>query len=137
MKKPIIFALLAACLALSACDEDPKYGGWDPIKVDKPTLEFTAEGGTQTATATNYSGWWINGGYENHPDVDYVYSTSSGGEEAHTFDVLNGEWYHAKVPLRGNKLVVTVDANTTGKQRTLYIDMEAGDAFTTVKVTQQ
>lgn len=137
MKKPIIFALLATCLALSACDEDPKYGGWDPIKVDNPTLEFTAEGGTQTATATNYSGWWINGGYEKNPSLDYILSTSSGGEGTYSFDVLDGEWFHAEVPGRGNKLVVTVDANTTGKQRTLYIDMEAGDAFTTVKVTQQ
>ena len=137
MKRLIVFALLATCLAFSACEETQKEGGWDPIKVDKPTLEFTAEGGTQTVTATNYSGWWINGGYEKDPKVDYVHSTSSGGKETYTFDVLDGEWYHAKVPLRSNEMIVTVDANTSGKQRTVHIEMEAGDAFTTVIVTQE
>ena len=144
-KLTILAALTALLLCSFSCEHETPDGQWDPIEMDKPEVHFTSEGGEQTVTATNYSGWWINGGYEDAQYVNgkweyvnYVYSSSTDGQEACTYDILDGGWYHAAVPDKGrsNKLVITVDQNITAKPRQAIIDMEAGDAFTTVKIFQ-
>jgi hypothetical protein len=70
--------------------------------------------------------------------VNYLYAGSTDGEDACTYDILDGGWYHASVPNKGrsNQLIITIDPNYTAKPRQAYIAMEAGDAFTTVKIYQ-
>lgn len=70
--------------------------------------------------------------------MNYVMAGSTDGQEAYTYDILDGGWYHASVPEKGrsNKLIITVDQNFTAKPRQATIEMEAGDAFTSVKIYQ-
>ena len=144
------FGILAAMAALimtgTSCeDKFAKNGDWPPIMMDKSEVHFTSEGGEETVTAKNYSYWWINGGYEDALEVNgrldylnYVCAESTDGQDAYTYDILDGGWYHASVPDKGrsNKIIITVDRNNTAKPRQATIEMEAGDAFTRVKIYQ-
>ena len=146
MKHFGIWAAMAALIVIgTSCDRFAKDGDWPPIKMDKSEVHFTSEGGEETVTAKNYSGWWINGGYEDVlymngqlEYVNYLYAGSTDGEDACTYDILDGGWYHASVPNKGrsNQLIITIDPNYTAKPRQADIAMEAGDAFTTVKIYQ-
>ncbi len=92
-----------------------------------------------TITSLNYESWWIDCGFEDAQSVggedkyvNLVYPSCSGNDV-----FLEGGWYHAIVPEKGrNQLVITVDQNNTAKPRQATIMMEAGDAFTTVKIYQ-
>lgn len=141
----ILAAMTALFMIGTSCESVLKDGAWDPIEMDKPEVHFTSDGGEETVTAKNYSGWWINGGYEDFQNVNgqweyvnYIYAGSTDGQEAYTYDILDGGWYHASVPNKGrsNQLIISVDPNYTAKPRQAYIAMEAGDAFTTVKIYQ-
>ena len=155
-KIAIIFSLAVFCLMSVQCSEkqlqpQPKSrtnnveGLWDPIELDNAQAAFSFFGGTQVITALNYSVWWINGGYEGiewvdgHTEyVNYVFSESTDGREACTYDILDGGWYRAYVPEKGrsNRLVITVSPNMTGDTRKAYIAMESGDAFTRIPIVQ-
>ena len=144
-KRAIIFSLAVFCLMSVQCSEKRLLGLWDPIELDISQAAFSSLGGTQIITALNYSGWWINGGYEGVKWVDgkleyinYVFSESTDGREACTYDILDGGWYRADVPEKGrsNRLVITVLPNLTGIPRTAYISMESGDTFTCIPIIQ-
>ena len=113
-------------------------GAWDPIELDKTHVNFPPEGGQNTVSALNYSRWWINGGYESSYQ-DYIHATSSGGDETYTYDVLDGGWYHVLVPDKGksNTVIITVDQHYDTKPRQAIIEMQAGDAFTKISISQQ
>ena len=95
----------------------------------------------------NYTRWWINGGYDFAELVDsqweyrgYVHATSSDGEQACTYDILEGSWYHVMVPDKGksNTIIITVDPlSGDGNPREAIIEMQAGDAFTKISIAQQ
>ena len=114
-----------------AGQEETIGGDWPPIELDKAEVTFPSEGGVDTITSLNYESWWINYGFEDAQSV--VYPSCSGNDV-----FLEGGWYHAIVPEKGrsNQLVITVDQNITAKPRQATIVMEAGDAFTTVKIYQ-
>ena len=132
----ILFA--AAIIAVCSCEETQLDGAWDPIKLDKIHVNFPHEGGQNTVSALNYTRWWINGGYETSPQ-EYVHATSSENQEACTYDVLDGGWYHILVPDKGksNTVIITVDQNDDAKPRHATIEMQAGDAFTKFTISQQ
>lgn len=144
MKKSIALLLSVATIFLYACEEIE--GKQTPIKLDKSELTFTSKGGEQTATATNYKSWWICGGYEDKKDVNgvteyvnYVYPTSTDGEEHYTYDILDGGWYYVVVPEKGNsnQVVITVSENTTSKPRSATIIMQNRNAFTNISIQQE
>ena len=113
-------------------------GAWDPIELDKTHVDFPQEGGQNTISALNYTQWWINGGYESSP-LEYTHATSSDGEEVHTYDLLDGGWYHILVPDKGksNTVIITVDLHYDTKPRQATIEMQAGNAFTKFTISQQ
>lgn len=124
--------------------QEPLCGDWPPIELDKAEVTFPSEGGVDTITSLNYESWWINYGFEDAQNVggevkyvNFVYASHSG-EDSQVTDILEGGWYHAIVPEKGlsNQLVITVDQNITAKPRQATIEMEAGDAFTTVMIYQ-
>ena len=114
-------------------------GRWPSVEMDNSLLAFSAAGGEKTVTALNYDCWWIVGGYGGEEKEDYVLPSSSGGENANTFDLLDGGWYHALVPNEGasNQLIVTVDENLVGVARQACIEMQVGDVFAQVTITQE
>lgn len=147
MKNPGICAALAAMVLASVSCDPSRYidGAWEPIEMDKAEVHFTAEGGEETVTVLNYSSWWMHYGYEDTyfeggslKYVNSVSATSSGGPDTYTYDLLDGGWYHAVVPekSRSNKLVITVDPNTTSASRHATIHLSVGDAFGSVRIIQ-
>lgn len=120
-------------------------GRWPAILLDRPEVNLPSEGGTIVVSMLNYKSWWINGGYSAEPDEkgvwrpveDYIFATSSDGEQT-TYDILEGNWFHAVVPNKGlsHQVRITVDQNYLAKPRHAVIEMDVGDAFTTIKVNQ-
>ena len=117
-------------------------GDWLPIQLDKAELRFTAEGGTDTIISLNYPFWWICDGFDDAWNVDgkieyknFVFADKVGGPY---YSSLDSGWYVAVISYEcKNELVVTVKKNTTGEPRQATLEMEAGDAFTRVKIFQE
>lgn len=142
MKKSIALLLSVATIFLCACEEIE--GKQTPIKLDKSELTFPSAGGEQTVTAVNYNSWWISGGYEDFDQAkneytNYVYPTSTDGEDVCTYDLLDGGWYYVVVPDKGNsnQVVITVSENTTSKPRSATIIMQNRNAFTNISIQQE
>ena len=141
MKKLFTFLTLVVAVVLTSCEDID--GKQTPIKLDKSELTITSVGGEQTVTAVNYKSWWISGGYVAHDQVKneytgYVYPVSTGGEDACTYDLLDGGWYNVSVPYDGrNTAVVKVFGNTAGTARQANIIMTVGDSFVTIKLCQE
>ena len=118
-------------------------GNWLPIQLDKDELHFSAEGGADTITSLHYSHWWICYGYDDARMVDgktvyknFVYANNNLGGQYLSF--LDGGWYVAVISNEcKDQLVITVMKNTTGEPRKATIEMEAGDAFTSVMIIQE
>lgn len=142
MKKLFTFLTLVVVVVLTSCEDiDDKQ---TPIKLDKSELTFTSVGGEKTVTAVNYKSWWISGGYEDFDQTEneytnYVYSTSSDGEDACTYDLLDGGWYYVVVPDKGNsnQVVITVSENKTSNSRSAAIIMQNRNAFTNIRIQQE
>ena len=142
MKKSLALLLSVATIFLCACEEIE--GKQTPIKLDKSELTFPSAGGEQTVTAVNYNSWWISGGYEDFDQAkneytNYVYPTSTDGEDVCTYDLLDGGWYYVVVPDKGNsnQVVIAVSENTTSKPRSATIIMQNRNAFTNISIQQE
>lgn len=142
MKKSIALLLSVATIFLCACEEIE--GKQTTIKLDKSELTFPSAGGEQTVTTVNYNSWWISGGYEDFDQAkneytNYVYPTSTDGEDVCTYDLLDGGWYYVVVPDKGNsnQVVITVSENTTSKPRSATIIMQNRNAFTYISIQQE
>lgn len=141
--KRVIFAMLlvATISSLMSCEHVicVDDGAWDPIELDRNHVNFTQEGGQTVVTALNYPRWWISGGYDMEiGQGDYIYPTSSGGEDACTHDILEGSWFYISVPDKGksNLVIITVDLHYDMKPRSAIVEMQAGNAFTRISITQ-
>ena len=144
MKKLFTFLTLVVAVVLTSCEDID--GKQTPIKLDNSELTFSSAGGEQTVTTVNYNSWWISGGYEDKKYVNgvseyvnYVYPTSTDGEDACTYDLLDGGWYYVVVPDKGNsnQVVITVSENTTSKPRSATIIMQNRNAFTNISIQQE
>ena len=142
MKKLFALLVLAVALMLTSCEE---YDGIQtPIKLDKSELTFPSVGGEQTVTAVNYNSWWISGGYEDFDQAkneytNYVYPTSTDGEDVCTYDLLDGGWYYVVVPDKGNsnQVLIRVSENNTSNPRYATITMRNRNAFTNISIQQE
>ena len=142
MKKLFTFLTLLVAVVMTSCEDID--GEQTPIKLDKSELTFTSVGGEQTVTAVNYKSWWISGGYEDFDQIEneytnYVYSTSTDGEEACTYDLLDGGWYYVVVPDKGesNQVLIRVSENNTSNPRYATITMRNRNAFTNISIQQE
>ena len=146
--KKLIYCLMALVVAveMTSCEDVDVDGKQTPIKLDKSELTFSSAGGEQTVTTVNYNSWWISGGYEDKKYVNgvseyvnYVYPTSTDGEDACTYDLLDGGWYYVVVPDKGNsnQVVITVSENNTSNPRYATITMRNRNAFTNISIQQE
>lgn len=143
MKKKMVAAALLAALTFSmgSCSKDELDGAWDPMKwktsVKKEkdgTINVPSDGGTYVFVCTNYDRPWMSDVYEkiNGQDVHYPAST---GKYDDSFYGRTTPWLEAL--WQGNTFTVTVSPNTTGKERTMYVGVTAGDIFYTFTFRQQ
>lgn len=144
--RKIVFIILTLLLNACVVERFESDGQWEPIKLNKKELAFLPQSGVDTLVALNYDSWWINGAYEGTKQVqgELVYinrvepeSTAGGHIVLH--DTIDGGWYHAVVPnrSRSNKLIIKVDANNTGRARRATIEMQSGNAFTSISIVQE
>lgn len=153
MRKSLFLFLLALVCACtpdhvdSGNDGDKKRydGDWTPMYIKNQEITFPAEGGSATATVTNYGGWYFTGAAE-YAFVNNVWVLKSGTSNgAITIskhkDMLAGSWFLAYIPhgtqtSRTADLVVVVDKNDTGAPRQLFIDVGLFDVSSCISVTQ-
>lgn len=129
MKLHLIIDIII-CLALfSSCD---KNDGKDPSKLDKPVLEFSANGGTDIATLTeNQSFWKVN-----------KLTETTENEDSHNIPcepdkngTIKGDWYSIEHTDNPNEILVTLKPNT-GEARKIAILITAGITKINLLVTQ-
>ena len=142
MKKLFALLVLVIAVVMTSCEEVD--GNQAPIKLDKSELIFSSVGGEQTVTAVNYNSWWISAGYEDSDQArneytNYVYPTSTDGEDACTYDLLDGGWYYVVVPDKGesNQVLIRVSENNTSNPRYATITMRNRNAFTNISIQQE
>lgn len=145
MKRFILCLMVIVFVGVMTSCEDLE-GEQTPIKLDNSELTFTSVGGEQAVTAVNYNSWWISGAYESKQSVNgvskyvnYIYPTSTDGEEAYTYDILDGSWYYVVVPEKGesNKAIITVCNNDTSRPRSATITMQNRNAFANINIQQE
>lgn len=121
--------LLLASLALIGCQSDDTDGDWDDnIKLSERTVEFASESDSIVIT-TEGEGWWI-AGFSFTGASDYLNEQSILGEF-----LLEQE--HFVLERRNpTTLYIEFDANQTSSPQTLVIQLQNGNYFDSITVTQ-
>ena len=109
-------------------------GTGTPIELEPNDITMPAEGGTQTCTTAEGVNWVVN-----NIDVDgnMYYTTLQEKNECIDTGTFEKTYEWLTVKREGNKLIVTAEPNTTGKERTFNIQLTAGDAGATLKGKQE
>ena len=131
MKKSIFYLLLTATLFFTiSCNKGREIGKWDDnIKLSQKTASFSSNNNSITVT-TETTGWWLNGITFNKANVDL----KSIERTAQHFVVVQPDF---KVERKdGNKMIITLNQNTTNADRLLSIGLQNGDYFDGVTITQ-
>ena len=134
--KPITFSVLislflAAVCSCSATEEDER---WSPMvwtsKLPGNPKDMTvpARGGSFRLTCTNYHHPWLT-------DVKTADTTVHATVIGQDFLHIRHNWYDVEV--KKNVYHITIQPNTSGKLRCLYIGATAGDIFDRIKITQE
>lgn len=118
---------------IKGTQQEAMLGDWlDCIGLSKKKITFPAEGGTITVD-TKESGWWLN-----TIDVEGIKTII----ELEDNDLISeGEKYRKKcdwltVCTSYKKIELTVEPNTTGKERLFSVDLQSGDFFDTIQGIQ-
>ena len=130
MKK--LFFLFVAVVLLSSCHKDIK-GVWkDNINLSVKNVVFGPQADSVTIT-TGGSWWWIDGITFN----DSSYCTQLDKNYNPEMDRYTFKQADYVVEKRDKQtLFAKLDKNTTGKDRTLIISLQAGDYFDCVTIKQ-
>lgn len=104
-----------------------------PINLSPSNVTLPAGGGMQTCTTAEGVNWVIN-----NIDVDgkMYYTTLQEKNECIDTGTFEKTYEWLTVKRDGNKLTVTTEPNTTGKERTFNIQLTAGNAGATLHGTQ-
>lgn len=115
--RTIIAMLAALCLISCGKDNNKKLDGkWDPMVWETEVAGQIADnqqivsvsGAELTFFCQNYSSPWISGA-DHH--------------------AITTDWFRAEI--NENKLTVVIEANNTGEERSIKLDLTAGDIFYT------
>ncbi|WP_319482229.1 hypothetical protein [uncultured Draconibacterium sp.] len=129
MKKLLLLLSLFTILSCSK-DKDSPIGIWDDnIKLSQKEVEFDASENSVTIT-TEGDWWWIvsikfNDEYLNLEDQDTFSNNFTIEEPEFTIERKNI-----------TEIYITMSENTDDTDRELLIELEAGDYFDHIKVTQ-
>lgn len=131
MKRILNFALLIVLIiSFNSCSR--KVGDWDDnIKLSTRTVEFNALGDS-VVVKTGGSWWWINS--------ISVNGTYFQGSDDSNYDLYNYTIKHDCFIVERrdkNTLFVKVNENPLNDKRVIKIELEAGDYFDSVTITQK
>ena len=118
---------------LRGTQEAALTGGGTSINLSPTSVTLPADGGIQTCTTADGVNWVIN-----NIDVDgkMYYTTLQEKNECIDTGTFEKTYEWLTVKRDGNKLTVTTEPNTTGKERTFNIQLTAGNAGATLHGTQ-
>jgi len=128
-KKLLIFLFGMFSLLFVSCDSDKQGPSGDEIELSQKETTFTAEQNTITIT-TKRKGWWVSEFMMDKVsipkgDVNFI---------AENFLFKNDDFQLEKK--NGNTLIITMNKNTTNKERLLRIGLQAGNYFSSINITQ-
>lgn len=109
---------------------EPPIGKWDDnIVLSQKSATLSSNTNSITIT-TKYSGWWLSGiGLDNKAiDLTGINRLSEN------FIVTNSDFQVERK--NGKSIIITMNPNTTGSERILYVALQGGDYFDGIKVTQ-
>lgn len=105
-----------------------------PINLSPTSVTLPADGGTQICTTDEEAKWTID--YVKIDEMQYN-STLQEKEECGRTHVFNKTYEWLTVKREGNKVIVTAEPNTTGKERTFEVFLFGGDTFSILRGTQE
>ncbi|MGM9479240.1 hypothetical protein ACS5PU_22655 [Pedobacter sp. GSP4] len=129
MKKNIFYLLLAVLLVIS-CKKDPEIGKWsDNIKLSQKTASFNSSN-TSLVITSETTGWWLNGITYNQKSIDLT----NVEKTAQNFVVTAPDFQVERKG--GNKIVITMNQNTTNADRLLSVSLQHGNYFDGIEIRQ-
>lgn len=124
MKAARYFFVIVLTLVLTSCEFEETDLGFPQ------SITFTSNGGEKTITGNESFGFAEIQDYKgNHGSVE-------GGENGKLYNVY--DWLKVEyIELKNDVLKVYAAPNTTGKDRTLYIEVYSGSEYDVIKVKQE
>lgn len=113
--------------------EELLTGTGTPINLSPTSVTLPAGGGTQTCTTDEGVNWVIN---DITVDGNIYCTTLQEKNECIDTGTFENTYEWLTVKRDGNKLIVTTEPNTTGKERTFNIQLTAGNTGATLRGTQ-
>lgn len=139
MKKNFVLLAFIASFVSISCEKQIPDGDWDPIEVNKETLNFPKEGGVDSVYTQNYASWWICSGDQGETG-NHIEPTTIKGEDGKTYQQIDGEWFKVTVlrqKTHSNTAVVWVMKNDTDSTRQAGFCMTVGDSFKYISIYQE
>ena len=130
MKRKLLLVCMAM-LTLLFCDCDKDDGDWSPIKLTKNPLEVPAEGGTVQTSVKNYSSLWLIGLMRDGKRIN-IESANEQGQR----DIFNIKSEYLTAHSEGQRVTITVAPSSDGQAHIYVIEVENGDAFSSITVNQ-
>jgi hypothetical protein len=131
MKRNVFYLSCAVMFFLMiSCKKNPEIGKWsDNIKLSQKTVNFNSSVNSVVVT-TESTGWWLSGITYNNTNVDLTNIQRTD----RSFVVINADFQIERKD--GNKIMITMNQNTTNSDRLLTIGLQNGDYFDGLKITQ-
>ena len=126
--KKMLFAACLVLMALAACDKEERDGDWSPIKFTKNPLEVPAEGGTVQTLVRNYPEVWLLSVWRDGERMP----VEMPDEETEAHDMFRLKTKHITVLSEKQSVTVIVEPSGDGKPHKFDIEVEYGDAFSTL-----
>jgi hypothetical protein len=139
MKKNFVLLAFIASFVFISCEKQIADGDWDPIEVNKETLNFPKEGGVDSVYTQNYASWWICSGDQGETG-NHIEPTTIKGEDGKTYQQIDGDWFKVTVLRQkphSNTAVVWVMKNDTDSTRQAGFCMTVGDSFKYISIYQE
>lgn len=131
MKRFILLCFVLLCFACKTEDEPIIGKCSDPIVPSPQKIDFSSEENSMQIKI-NHKFWWINGISLDKKHIELNDENMEGDREK--FKIKNENFTIEKT--NPTKIIVTMKENKTGKERTLWIGLQAGNCFSGLTVTQ-
>lgn len=141
------FAFLTGLVVLFLLGTSCVKGKWPAIRLDKPELTFSSEGGEETVMALNYSYLGILYAWEGTQIVNGERGMVNYVPCSEVFDgkvafIIEGGWYRVVQPQGNvkqpsNQIFISVEPNTSSSHRHVTVQLECGDAFNRLEINQE
>ncbi len=130
--KNIVLLFVFGLLFFTSCDKKGKQDGlWDDnIELSIKDAVFDAK--ADSVLISTKGDWWWVCDITFNDSINPIDSTIN--LEANTYSIIGDNYVIERRDK--NSLFVKLDENKTGKERVLFIGLEAGDYFDHVKITQ-